>query len=358
MAANVSYEVLGNISSTARVSTFNSDNGDYAFVAIPPSQELAQRDYTALTFGFWCSAAFSGNLQASHSNWQMVHFVDPALTDINITQVKNPYYLGWAGLLTTLQGVIDDPEIVDPVHGGMAFVMACNATLYNIEYDYVNGTVVRFVAQMTNSTVVEAAIGPMANDFAQPYLQQYAESAVFSNTSAELADKLSLSYSKAALSFFAQTINAVPATRAQERTSVLVARIEVAPLYALVVADLLYVVAGIGLMIAPLKMSSADVRQLQSRLGITALVADRFETEHELRPVKEVEDLFEECKGLRSRRIGIVRSEEHGWSYAVTTPEPEKNDGSDMELSLISPTPLAENRDGSSFRWDGASQRG
>ncbi|KAK4580540.1 hypothetical protein LTR86_000743 [Recurvomyces mirabilis] len=226
----------------------------------------------------------------------------------------------------------------------MAFVLACNATLYNIEYDFVNGTVVRFVAQMSYSTVAEAVLGPM------PYLQQYAESAVFSNSSAELADKLSLSYSKAALSFFAQTINAFLATQAQERTSVLVARIEVAPLYALVVTDMLYVVAGIGLIIAALKMSSADIRQLQSRLGITALVADRFETEHKLQPVKEVEDMFEECKGLRSRHIGIVRSEERGWSYAVTTPELDKTDDSDMDLSLMSPTPLTENRDGGSFR--------
>lgn len=43
-------------------------------------------------------------------------------------------------------GTAGDPEVVTTVHGGVAFLIMCSTTLYDIEYDSINGSLTRFVA--------------------------------------------------------------------------------------------------------------------------------------------------------------------------------------------------------------------
>lgn len=61
----------------------------------------------------------------------------------------------------------------------------------------------------------------------------------------EMADQLAISYSKAALSVFSKSIVRSPGPHARFRTSILVARVPAALLYALLAADLAFVVADL-----------------------------------------------------------------------------------------------------------------
>jgi hypothetical protein len=250
-----------------------------------------------------------------------MYFTDETMTN-NLTfdyGVSNPYYFGWAVLLNresrfppALEG---DPEVIPAIDGGAGVVLACNVTLYDVEYESVNATITKFTTQMSNASATNILQLPMALTVtAQPYLQQYASLAEFSDSSQQIADKMALSYSNAALSVFAGTVVPGPAIAAQERTSMIVARIPQAPLFALIGANLLFVVAGVVLLGISLSVPSI-AREAQARLSIVGLAAYAFESAYGSRKVNNVEELFEEHDGRQSVRIRIAKSQAGGYEY-------------------------------------------
>ncbi|THV71581.1 hypothetical protein D6D28_04326 [Aureobasidium pullulans] len=358
--------VLNNASQLTTVSTFG-DVTPYTYLGAPPSMVLPNQDYTATTFGaltqcrpiskecnlnpfsfvstnFICSPTFKGDVTLAP--WQMNYFLDGALTQNDTFYgVSNPYHMGWAALTnpqgggTLVTGNGDgggtplDPEIVVPRAGGIAFVLACNTTIYDIEYDSVNGTITRFVTQKSNNSV--ANIAQLTSEFMMRmgtgdasgyptpgyfYLAQAASLATFSSSAQQLADKMALAYSRAAMSIFTAAVVPVPALAAQSRTQTLVARVSVAPLFTLVLANLMFVILGILLTCVTVWASNDDVNDVQARLSLTGLVADRFEGSQGQQAVKDMEDLFEEYEGQSSARIGIVPSPEGGYAYGVWRP--------------------------------------
>jgi len=364
---STTLSVLNDISDSITISFFSSDL-DYVYLGIHPSSELASQDYTATTYGaqtqcrpistacnlnafsfvatdFNCSPVFKGDL--STTPWQMQFFTDEGMLNNNtLYGVSNPYYMGWAALINpngggTLVtgngnggGTSLDPEIIVPMGGGLAFVITCNTTIFDVEYDSVNGTIARFDTQLSNDSVTNIAqvttelmtkIGSnLGNDPAKPgylYLAQAANIASFSDTAQELADKLALAYSMATVSMLAGAVQAVPALQAQTRVESLVAKVMVAPLFALVLANLLFALLGLVLMCIAMGVTNGDVKNVQSRLNITGLIADRFEGSRADRVVKDVEDLFEESEGQSSIRVGIMPSVKGGSRYYVWQPE-------------------------------------
>jgi hypothetical protein len=168
--------------------------------------------------------------------------------------ISNPYYFGLAAIVNPEGGrAPNDTEIVTPTHGGASFVLNCSTALYDIEYDSVNSRVIRFAKTPSNDSV--ANIWQGANAFttggtgyiSDPTLQQAASLAAFSNTAQEMADKIALSYSRTALAIGAQAVAPKPALAAQEREEFLVSKVPPAPLFTLVVANLLFVVLGVAL---------------------------------------------------------------------------------------------------------------
>lgn len=88
---------------------------------------------------------------------------------------------------------------------------ACDTIMYDVSDDSENWTTTHFfIAQASNSSVANIAQIVLAETIvADSYLQQYAALATFSNTAHEMADRMALSYSKAAMSFFSQSIVAI-----------------------------------------------------------------------------------------------------------------------------------------------------
>lgn len=343
-----SIQVLNNVSSAMAVLQY--DGTPYTYLGIPPSGASSVRDYTATTYGmqtqckpvsnecnlnaligastpFYCTDAFSGDVTQELNGWIVAYFTD-ATMESNSTEdgIQNPYYFGIAALVnpeaqggplvqTNLTAI---PEIVAPVHGGLAFVLSCSTTIYDIEYDSVNGSVSRFVTTASNDSVANIWQGVMAftsGNVGLPNLLQASTLAVYSDSAQELADKMAFAYSKVALAVGAEAVIPKPALAAQERESFLVARVPAAPLFTLVVANLLFVVMGFVLTFIALVSSGGEVREIQARLSVKGLIADRFESVRGRRGVENMEEHFEESEGRGSMRVGLDYAEGSGYSY-------------------------------------------
>jgi hypothetical protein len=238
-----SLQVLNNISGLMTVFIYES-NPPCTYLGVPLSDGLSRTDYTATTFGmntnykpvsnecnlneevgaftpFKCGETFQGDLTWGPS-WQMAYFTNSAMTSNDTPKgIYNSYYFGLAareisggptGLTATNLIVI--PEIVTPSHGGVSFVLFCSVTVYDVEYDSVNGTVTRFVTRVSNHSVANAWQGSMAivtGAVGQANLQQKALLGILSNTAQQLADTMASAYSQVALAVSAQVLRPSPA---------------------------------------------------------------------------------------------------------------------------------------------------
>jgi hypothetical protein len=275
---------------------------------------------------FNCSEAFAGDLSNGPS-WNLVYFTDSAMTsNFTFSGVRNPYYFGLAALVNAGAGeettsnisASGTPEIVYPLKGGMAYIVFCTSTLYDIEYDSVNNTITRFVASPSNDSVANAWQAPNAQIYGSPgdpSLQQASTLATFGNTVQELADTVALAYSRVALAIGAGAVMPAPALAVQERESFLVARVPQAPLFTLVVVNLLFVLLGIILAAVAIQSSGGEAREVQARLSIVGLVADRFEAQRGRDGIEKMDNHFEEKDGKGSMRVGIDHIDGGGYTY-------------------------------------------
>jgi hypothetical protein len=342
---STSLQVLNNVSDSMVVLTYQSGT-PFTYLGIPTSDTVSRRDYTAKTFGmqtqckpisnecnlnpligastpFKCTDAFQGDL-ASYTWWETYFSSSTMESNDTIEGIQNPYYFGIATWVTSVVDSLTSengtslPEVITPVHGGTAFVLFCTVSMYDIEYDSVNGTVTRFVTTASNASVANVWQAPMANTpLGEPYLEQAANLAVLSTSAQEIADKIALSYSTVALAIGAQAVIPGPALAAQERSSFLVSRVPAAPLFALVISNLLFAVMGIVLAIVALATSGGNVREIQARLSIVGLVADRFESRRGAGGVEKMEELFEESEGQGSLRVAIDQGNGVGYGYRL-----------------------------------------
>jgi hypothetical protein len=138
-----------------------------------------------------------------------------------------------------------------------------------------------------------------------------------SDTAQELADKIAIAYSQVSLAVGSNAVTPQPAPAVQERSSFLVSRVPAAPLFRLVIANLLFAALGICLASIGLATSGGDVTDIQARLTVAGLVADRFEGLMARRGVTEMEKLFEENDGDGSMKVAIDRARRGGYEYKV-----------------------------------------
>ena len=211
---------------------------------------------------------------------------------------------------------LNSPEIVGPIHGGMAYVLECNSTVYDVEYDSVNGTITRFDTSKSHDSVANIFKGALgATTVGTDYLKQSASVAVFSESMQELCHKFAMSFNRASLSVGALTLQPNDAIVAQERSIKLVTRIPKAPLYTLVLANMLFVALGIALAVLAIARSGGEVREIQARMSIEGLVVAIFEGRRAKERVESIDDLFEEKYGQESTKVVIHNSAQGGYEY-------------------------------------------
>ncbi|KAH0363970.1 hypothetical protein KCU65_g7030, partial [Aureobasidium melanogenum] len=340
-----SLEVLNNVSSLTTVSTITSGR-DYAYLAVPPSTMLVKEDWRVGSFAlqtqcrlasaecnmsadngastpFDCSDAFHGDVTSDPQNFIWAFFTDDTMSD-NATGygVENPFYFGMAGVVNTNIGESTVPGTVNALHGGTAFVLLCNTTVLELTYNSINGSISDFNGVPRNASTVNIWQSVMANTLVgMPNLKQAASLAAMSNSSQKFTDDMALSFSKTTLAIGSQGVEKRPPLAVQTRFSFLVARVPAAPLYALVGANMLVVLVAIALTAIALMTSKGDVKEVQSRLSIVGLVADRFEGKAARLAANDLNGLFRESKGQRTSRIGIDNTAEGGFGYKTWNEE-------------------------------------
>lgn len=255
----------------------------------------------------------------------MVYFNDSSMVnDSTWSGSQNPFNFGWAALVNEDMGTPQIDGIVGTQQGGTGFVVLCNTSVYDIAYTSVNGTIRSFLPAMSNLSVSNIVAGNMAQtSIAGDYLKFSAAMSVgvTATNAKDLADQLALSYSKAALAVFSNSIVPSAVPRARYRSSILVARVPAAPLYALIAANLAFEAAGFVLCYLALRdPEPVELRDVQARLGIAGLIADRFEQPQASRDAKDLQDVFGEFNG-KDVRVGMRRAKGGGWEYCVLVAE-------------------------------------
>ena len=210
-----------------------------------------------------------------------------------------------------------DPDIVTPVHGGLAWVLKCNTSVYDLVYTYRNGTIIDPLLSLANASMGGLIAAPMNEDFPLSNLETATKVASFSSSAQQLADKWAKSYSQIALGLSAGVMTSKPSSLEHRITPILVARIPKAPLFTLVALNLIYVIIGLGLALYALLTSdfAGGAGAIRQRLTIPGLVAECFEDSRRApQGWNEVERLFAEKdgKGLSSR-VAAEEGENGGW---------------------------------------------
>lgn len=353
MGASEAYQTLSNVSSINRIFTFEHEGVAYTYLGeanIPNNVDFQASTFALTTqckaiskacgltaaYGastpFTCTSAFQGDVTALKGGGPIgiVLLEDDTLTT-NITfgsKDLNPYYFGTWALVDTqghlpgqssLGGILqDDPEIVTPVHGGVAWVLSCATTVYEVAYSSINGTVQALSITPANATLGGIIAAPTNEGFGQSDIEIAARISSFSTTSQELADKWAALYSQTALGLSAGVMSPRSNIQQQTRSIILVARVPKLPLFVLIGLNLLYSLVGILLALYAACFSSPSAtRDIQARLTVAGLAAICFESRQQAcGAVEHIRDLFtEKIDRGTSSRVGIKPAEEGGWSY-------------------------------------------
>lgn len=341
--------VLSNISGTMIVPIHSTNQTQYAYIANPHTSRLSSLDYTVLTYAihsqcapvtsqcassddvigvgtrYHCPFAFQGMASTAvgaSNSVAMAYFTDSTGSDNNTdeTSIGNPYYYS-AMIVANMRNsrppaLASDPEVLAGGHGGATIVaLFCTSTVYDVEYTSVNGTIKTWKTSNSNiSTALIVQGTQRSTDVGNPNLVQAASVAGLGDSAQGIADQFALAYSQVALGVASGAFEPRPALVSQVREQILVARVPRAPLFALIVANLLLVLIGIILTSVALVAVRGDTGEVQARLSIPTLVAALFERRMK-GPAEEVEDMFEERHGGRGLRIGFTKVVEGGWVF-------------------------------------------
>ena len=345
--------LLVNSSSAAMVKTHAIGQDLYAYLGMPPLPALDNIDFTAKSYaiksecqpvtkdcfaadrifgpGAWytCSFAMEGFIETGPTDTiQWAYFTNSSGKDNRtMYSVQNPYHyasifsvnqnIGWNQYISV------DPQMENGLHGSTILAIFCNATVYDVEYSFVNGSVTRFVTTPSNNSMANILQGTQQyTKVGSPYiLQAAAVAAKNSNSSGELSQKFALGYSQAALAVAAGATFPTAPIEAQHRRTVLVARVPLAPLYALVLSNLFLVLLGLVLtVLALVALGNDGTGEVQARLNIAAIVAGGFERWRGEQPVGNIEKLFEENQGIIGPRVGVGKTSSGGWTFVSRMP--------------------------------------
>lgn len=348
--------VIANLSTTMRVNTLASEKDVFTYVGNPPKAALQNVDYKSHTWGlktecapvtsqcvdeasisgtslrYKCPFAMEGSISteagtAFQNQYRMTYFEDSTASSNSTSSVDltNPYFFGAISLVNQNIGhnpaMMDDPEITSTTHGADVFVLFCNTTVYDVEYTSINGSITEFNATPANSTLTNIVQGTQQHTkVGDPTLiQDAAIAALVSSDSQGVADYFAMSYSQVALGIASAAFTPQAAIQAQRRETMLVAKVPIAPLACLLIANLSLVLLGIVLMIIAAVAARGETREVQARLSVAGLVAAQFEGRRAERVVEKVEDLFEEKEGVSGSgpRVGVVRNVSGGWGFGV-----------------------------------------
>lgn len=355
-AGTATLQTLNNQSNALSVLSDGPDP-TLAYLTVNPSDRARQHDFSATTYGMRtscrpvtrsCNMMTSGALatwncsngafaQAGSNtaslNVQQRFFDDEAMTQSSAGGASvNPSFFALGSLTqisaNPITNIANDPDVVS-ASNALAAILLCSVSLYDVTYDVIEGNVTHMSSTLSNISVTNVFIPALSESgFGWPNMANaFNMAASVADTAQDLSDQFALAYSKIALSIGAGSVVKSPALAAQTRTSILVAKVPKAPLFLLVVINLIFVLLGVVLAIVAAR-SSPEAHEAQSRFSIAGIVAGMFEGDTAKTAASDglvgaqIEKLYREYyEGGATKRIGIGRGQDGGFEFKALEKE-------------------------------------
>jgi hypothetical protein len=266
----------------------------------------------------------------------MPFFNDSAMTEkADLAYPTNPVYIP---MVTSLIDdnmkasfpLYHDPDIITRdldkyLFGGFAYILLCNATVYDATYTWLNGTFGNFtslsIANATMAAVLNGLQQPNARGTNATGLYQIASAAFLSaynsSSAQELADKVAIAYSQTALGYAAGVFSSRANVEEQSVQTLLVTRLPIAPFFSLIIVNGVYVFIGIVVaFVALLANASSDgTGEVVDRLSVSGLIAHAFKV-----PLEEKHEGRNSGDGASASVVAVERviSEDAGtneWAF-------------------------------------------
>lgn len=269
---------------------------------------------------FWSEGqtlSLAGVERQSYRYSDMSDFED----DYALNGVSNPFFTAGAAM-NQLSAVLPqnrthDPDLAVASNTVIAAVFFCNTTVFDAEYEVVQGQVSRFSTKMSNTSVTNMFASAVAGTtFGNANALIAMKIAAPSVSSAqEYADTFADSLSTIALASGAASIQSAPIVTGQKRETLLLSQVPKAPLFLLTSINFSFVVLGLVLAVLA-ALTSDEARAVQFRLSIAGIVANLFEGRQARAPADAVEQLFGEYHGSEDdTRIKIQRTSAGGFIF-------------------------------------------
>ena len=236
--------------------------------------------------------------------------------------------------------------------GGIGGIMSCATNLSAVDYSFKNDSLTIDSLSLANATATVPFISPLRESFGIAQMRSGLELAVAGTEDArdqplrdpdfkdldlkdikpgagdDIAARFATAFDRTLVALPAGVLVQRPALDVTRRISTLVTRIPKAPLFAVVITNLLYAVLGLGLTaMALVSLGLGDgVRDAQARLGSAAIVAHAFEDERLVDDAQSVDQLFEERRGMGTGRVAICKRKGGGRGFIVVDREEEVRD--------------------------------
>ena len=341
-------QVLDNQSTDNRVLTVSVYNKTWSYLA--PTHVVSDLDFQATTIAFHsdcqiatrecghlltpasfnCSEGFSSTSTGKttgESNGNIISqgfFADAQWTiPLDQTNPVNPFFTIAGLTMNSIQpptsksfdltyGLLDD--------GGFIYFVGCETEFTNLTYTMTNGVITAAeILRITTPPLIARILEPIRYGYCNAQILDGALRSLFQTSTSNLLGTYAERYDATFLASAASVIEAIPNIVEQIRITILVTRIVKAPLFALVSMLLFTALLGLVMTLQAILNSPTSVRDVQARLSILGLTCARFESPDSAAVrVNRIEDLFREYnRPGTSNRLGMLKTEEGGWEYAI-----------------------------------------
>lgn len=178
--------------------------------------------------------------------------------------------------------------------------------VWQVTYKSIHGEITELSRTPANESVAGISLLtslPSPNFLEFGFSKALQESSVLISSVDEFIKAYSRGISRALTLPLAAQTSPRPAISVQKRVPKLVTKLPVSALWTLVASNFLFALLGIGLSALALFSMNTKVYQVQTRLGIEGLVAERFEGRFSEGAVKSASGLFEECTDYGKKKV-------------------------------------------------------
>lgn len=269
---------------------------------------------------FWMDGDSLGNVGYSRQSYRYADMSD-SVDDGVPNGVDNPFFTAGAAQNQLSRPIPDnlahDPDLATVADLLIAAVFFCNNTVFDAEYEVVQGRVSRFITEPSNVSVTNMfASGIIGTTFGSGNgIIAMGIAAPDVASAQDYADAFAESLSVMALASGAASVERAPIITGRKRDTLLVSQVPKAPLFLLFTLDFSFVVLGLILLLLAL-MTSSEARAVQFRLSIAGIVANLLEGRQARVKADTVEQLFGEFHGTdENARVKVQRTSAGGFVF-------------------------------------------